>query len=351
MVKIDADSHKLIYHPERVSKWCEKGDCYPIYVEIGLTNRCNHRCIFCALDFLEHGGADIDREIILFALKDMAKNGVKSIMFAGEGESILHKDISEFVKKAKEYGMDVSITTNGVFFDRERIKECLPYLSWIRFSVDAGSPENYAKIHRTKQEDFNRVIENIKEAVRFRNKNKLKTVIGVQFLLISENVNEVLDFAKLIKGTGTDNIQIKPYSHHPLSKNDYSVDYSKLGYLEEELKKLEDENFQVNFRKKTMQRLQEGATYNECYGLPFFALIDARGNIVPCNLFYNNEEFTYGNLYKNSFSQIWESERRKDTIKKLKEKGILDCRIGCRLDPINKYLNRLKNPHPHDNFI
>ena len=39
-----------IYHPERVSEWLRKGDCYPIYVEIGPTNRCNHHCIFWAFN-------------------------------------------------------------------------------------------------------------------------------------------------------------------------------------------------------------------------------------------------------------------------------------------------------------
>ena len=44
----DVDNHKLMYHPERVSEWEEKGDCAPIYAEIGPTNTCNHRCGFCS---------------------------------------------------------------------------------------------------------------------------------------------------------------------------------------------------------------------------------------------------------------------------------------------------------------
>ncbi|MDO8528374.1 MAG: radical SAM protein, partial [Nanoarchaeota archaeon] len=84
---IDISNHKLMYHPKRVYEWNEKGDCYPIYVEIGLTNLCNHKCIFCALDFLKHEGNFIDREVMLKALKEMGEKGVKSIMFAGEGES------------------------------------------------------------------------------------------------------------------------------------------------------------------------------------------------------------------------------------------------------------------------
>lgn len=350
-MKTETDSHRLTLHPKRVSQWLEEGDCYPIYIEIGTTNRCNHRCAFCALDFLERGGFDIKKEIMLQAIKEMAEHGVKSIMFAGEGESLLHPNIIEFVETAKQSGIDVSITTNGVFFDREKVDRILPNFSWVRFSLDAGTKENYAKIHGCREEDFDKVIENLREMVKLKKEKNLKVTIGVQFLLINTNLDEALKAAKLIKEIGADNIQIKPYSHHPSSKNDFSVDYSKLDWLEQDLRALEDENFQVSFRKKTMQRVMDEREYQQCHGLPFFALIDAKGNVIPCNLFYNNPEFSYGNLNEKSFSEIWQGDKRKEVMKKINEKGILDCRKGCRLDPINKYLHQLKNPHPHVNFI
>ena len=118
--KIEVDNHKLMYHPERVAEWKEKGDCYPIYVEIGPTNRCNHGCIFCALDFLENGTDMIDTNIMISTLENMANHGVKSIMFAGEGEPLLHKDIGLFTQKAKGYGLDIAITTNGVAFTQKK---------------------------------------------------------------------------------------------------------------------------------------------------------------------------------------------------------------------------------------
>ena len=82
-----------------------------------------------------------------------------------------------------------------------------------------------------------------------------------------------------------------------------------------------------------------------------FSMIDINGNIIPCNLYYGNPEFTYGNLNENIFSEIWQGEKRKEILQKIREKGVKECRIGCRLDAINRYLYRIKNPHPHDNFI
>lgn len=52
-----------------------------------------------------------------------------------------------------------------------------------------------------------------------------------------------------------------------------------------------------------------------------------------------------------SFSEIWGSGKRKGVLKKIRNNGTDKCRIGCRFDPINRDLHRLKNPGPYDNFI
>src|SRR3989344_1238380 len=219
------DGHKLMYHPERVSEWLEKGDCFPIYVEIGPTGKCNHRCVFCAVDWLKYGGASIGKEIMFRTLEDLAQSGVKSVMFAGEGEPLLHRDISEFVNRASNNNLSVAITTNGVLFDKEMAESCLPKLSWIRFSVDAGTPEIYALVHGTKTKDFDRVIQNIIDAVDVKKRFGLSVDIDVQALLIPESANGIEKLASLIKNVGADSFQIKPYSQHPLSINRFVVDY------------------------------------------------------------------------------------------------------------------------------
>ena len=269
--KMEIDSHKLMYHPKRVVKWSEKGDCYPLYVEIGPTNRCNHRCVFCCYDFFVNKNLEsIDREVMLKNLKDMSEKGVKAVMFAGDGEPFLHKDICEFVEKSKEYNMDVSMTSNGAPLTQEKIERCLPNLSWIRFSVDAGTPETHSKIHGTQIGDFERIINNIRNAVKFKKENNLDVTIGVQFLLIPQNVSEILKLAKILKEIGVDNMQVKPYSQHPGSVNHFVINYEEYAHLEPELKKFNSENFNIFFRKQTMKRIDEGNVYPECYGLSYF---------------------------------------------------------------------------------
>ena len=347
----EVDDHKLMYHPLRVGEWNEKGDCFPVYVEIGPTKRCNHRCTYCGLDWFPYSNDDFDRETLLNALDNMAENGVKSIMYAGEGEPLLHKDIVEFIQRAKKNGMGVSVTTNGVLFKKEMADETLPYLTWIRFSVDAGDREVYAAVHKTKPDDYDKVLENIAYATKVKKEKKLPVEIGVQALLIPETMKGIESLVLKARRAGVDNIQIKPYSQHPLSLNKYVVDYHEYGGLEPELTKHQTKDFQVWFRKNNMRRIQEGPDYSCCYGLPFFALIDANADIIPCNLYYNNQEFTYGNLKEQSFAEIWNSEKRQEVIKKINHNGIQVCRESCRLDVINRYLHRLTVPKESDRFL
>ena len=82
----DADYHKLGYHPKRVAEWLE-GQGRPLHAEIGLTNRCNHHCTFCTLDWITHGNRTLASPLIGKVAEEMKYMGVKSVYLAGEGRA------------------------------------------------------------------------------------------------------------------------------------------------------------------------------------------------------------------------------------------------------------------------
>jgi MoaA/NifB/PqqE/SkfB family radical SAM enzyme len=352
--KIQIEGHKLMYHVNEVSKWMNNEIVAPIYVEIGPINSCNHNCIFCALDYLKSKGSAIDKDVLIKNLKDMAEFGVKSIMFGGEGEPLLYPHLPEVIEKAKKSGLDIAITSNGSQLSEEKTKLILKHLSWIKISMDAGTKETYAKIHGCQEEDFSELLNNIRFACDYRKDNGLDCRIGCQILLLEDNVVEVEELILKLKDIGVDYVVLKPYSQHPESINKLRLDINKhdktlIGLSN----KYSREDFRVIYRKLTFNEIEkEEIDYDVCYGINFFALIDALGNVIPCNIFYEKEEYYYGNIYKNVFSDIWKSDKRKGVIKKLYEKGCSQCRKGCRMNFVNKYLYSLKNKDvEHINFI
>ena len=153
-----------------------------------------------------------------------------------------------------------------------------------------------------------------------------------------------------------DYLVIKPYSQHLSSETTKyaDIDYSTMLDIEDELKDISDEKFNVVFRANTMKKyVEKKQSYDKCHSTPFFwGYIAADGKVFGCSAYLGNDEFCYGNIYENSFSQIWESQKRQKSYEYIQNSlDIKNCRVNCRMDEVNRYLWRLKNPNAHDNFI
>ena len=85
-------------------------------------------------------------------------------------------------------------------------------------------------------------------------------------------------------------------------------------------------------------------SYYKCYAQDFIGYIDTLGGVHSCINFINNSDYCYGNIYDDTFENIWKS---KQEIRP----NLNQCRDICRADLINRYLWDLKNPSEHINFI
>jgi hypothetical protein len=60
------------------------------------------------------------------------------------------------------------------------------------------------------------------------------------------------------------------------------------------------------------------------------------------------KEFSYGDLRKKSFKDIWNSEKRKEVIKRL---NLSKCPPVCRNHDINKILFDISKKKKHESFV
>jgi len=363
MDKYSIDSHKLIYHPARVAEWVEADNewdkakkIYPIYVEISLIAACNHRCVFCSVDYLGHGSARQDEAVLTERLREMGRLGVKSVMFAGEGEPSLWEPLPRLLDICSEVGVDTSMTTNMAPFSIENTESFVRNCKWIKASINAGNQDDYHKIHRTGKEDFAKVMGNFERCVNVRQRGGYECVLGGQMLLLPENFGGAVSLAKNLRDLGADYLVIKPYtqSQYGLSRKYEGLQYDDMLHLEEKLRGCETDGFKIIFRAHAMNKLKEAsAPYVKCYATPnFWGYVMADGNVYACQAFAGDERFCIGNINDNSFDEIWSGANRKKQLGfMLNEFDVAECRKNCRMDEVNRYLWKLKNPVPHVNFI
>lgn len=357
------DGHKLIYHPRRVANWLEgrdkwesARDIYPIYVEIAPIGACNHRCTFCSVDYIGYQNRSQDTKNLKDTLSEMASLGVRSVMFAGEGEPVLWKPLPEIVAHCSTIGIDTSLTTNLIPFTAANTEAFVANCSWIKASINAGTRTTYSRIHQTKEDDFDRAIANLKRAVETRQRLGKGATIGAQILLLPENANEVELLARTLCDVGADYLVVKSYTQSlaGLSHRYEGLDYAQFQHLGETLELLNTQTFKVIFRKRSMAKLGEAERpYQRCNATPFFwAYIMADGSVYGCGAYLQDDRFNYGNINDKSFKDIWQGDKRRAAIDYVRNQlDIRECRRNCRMDDVNRYLMQLESPDPHVNFI
>ncbi|NOZ69050.1 MAG: radical SAM protein [Deferribacteres bacterium] len=351
------DGHKLLWHLDRVSEWQAKRVITPVYIEVSPVSFCNHRCIFCGIDFARETGLRLDREIFCHSIWEMGRAGVRSIMFAGEGEPLLHKDLPEFIRIARDSGIDVSLTTNGTAGDYDLWKDTLPYLTWIRFSVDAGTSRIYARVHNVPESFFEKTLGSIEQAVRIKKNHALDVTVGVQFLIIEENLCDIENAVRLFSGLGADYISLKPYSLHPQMLNRRETRYTAetIRYIDKIVAEYgKDSDTDIIFRKEALRKYMDGVRmFRHCCALPFWGYISSSGEFYTCSVFIGDERFRTGNIYENGIKDIFFGEKRRQSIRYGEEELPVEeeCRLNCRMARINEFLELIESRPEHVNFI
>lgn len=105
----------------------------PVLCNYYVTYRCNAKCGFC--DIWEKPSPYIESANVEANLKDLKRLGVKVIDFTG-GEPLLHRQLPEFLKMAKDLGFITTVTSNALLYPKmaEKLKGLVDML---HFSLDS----------------------------------------------------------------------------------------------------------------------------------------------------------------------------------------------------------------------
>jgi MoaA/NifB/PqqE/SkfB family radical SAM enzyme len=144
----------------------------PKSVKIEITNSCNFRCGFCALRTREKQTNErMDFELFQRITTEMREAGVEEIGVFYLGESLMAPDLTiEAVKWCKRLGFPyVFLTTNGSLATGDVVERLMAAgLDSLKFSVNAGSPDQFSDIMAVKPSLYWDALENIAKARRIR---------------------------------------------------------------------------------------------------------------------------------------------------------------------------------------
>ena len=344
------DSHKLPYHFDRVQAWENGEKISPVSVDMALTRACGAMCSFCYAMVQEpQERASIKTKEALNLLDDFAKIGIKAVSIVSDGESTLSKAYVPFIQHASKIGIDVGNATNGWEFEKEKIDQVLPHLTWVRFTVGAGTPEGYSKIMYKGEEHtevFDRAMRNIRYAVELKRKLKLNVTLGIQMVLMPDFKNEIIPFAKLALDLGVDYGVIKHCSDDEMGT--LGVDYSKyenMYSLITEAEKLSNDKTKI-IAKWSKIKDKGISSYNRLYGPQFLLQISGTGLVAPSGQFFNARysKLHMGNFTEERFIDIFKSERYKRIMDYIASPNF-DAQTMMGTLPITHYVNEALDNH------
>ena len=192
------------------------------------TKGCNFNCSYCYnRDLVDNKAETIDEDYVMAYLYKRRKI-LDGVVISG-GEPTIWDDLIPFIKKIKEFKLDIKLDTNG--YNPTMLKEILDnnLVDYIAMDIKA-IPDKYMKVIN-KKIDFNKILESIDLIKKSNIKYEFRTTI-------MKDVHDKNDIIKILKLIGDSKLYLQNFQCTDVvkDKNIKSFSRDELLKLKEELK-------------------------------------------------------------------------------------------------------------------
>ncbi len=290
--------------------------------QIEITTRCPLRCIMCVKEEYDNW---IRRDM---SVEDFRKivphlSQVGSVVLEGWGESLLHKDLIEFIRLAKEQGPEVGFVTSGMGLNDGYLERLVDGgVDFMGFSLSGGTAETHNRIRVNS--DFDALLCTIGTLTRMKEERGLtKPRVHIVYLMLSDNILEAPRVIEKAKEVGIEEVI---FINIALVSN-MEQDREKVFTCDEgEMPAL----VSMEEAKKTANRLNIKLTASDlrchdvavCSENPLDNLyISVNGDVSPCVYLFppipspfrrvfcggehSLEKVSFGNIFEDPFETIW----------------------------------------------
>jgi Predicted Fe-S oxidoreductases len=273
---------------------------------IELTNFCNLACIMCPQKAMLRQKGYMNQTLFQ-KIVDQLAGKCELVYLYGTGESLLHKELINYIDYVKGRGMATCLSTNGQLLTEEKAVTLLGSgLDHLIVALDGGTKDTYEKI-RIKG-DFELLINNIRFLLKIKNRFGSTTRICLQMIYMPQNAHEIKIFRDLF---GREEHQaVSSFRFKPLYET-YALGYKPICHT------------------------------RPCFWLWNMISIHWNGNVALCCM-DADAVYRLGNLNDQSVMEVWNSQQLQDIRKKHLAINYDDVCLCATCDiPEQGYFNRM----------
>lgn len=306
---------------------------YVSVVDINLTTKCNHKCVYCEIGQglikkeQSNDTNSLHLEDLKWIINQMNQNKIPSVVLLG-GEPFLFKDIFELLDYASTYLSDITIITNGMQIPRLSDTEIALLKRTnckIILSLDSFNPQTHNRI-RGVETAFENAINAIKILVQNQIPVQIETVISLynyqDLANVVRNAHALgvssVNFVPIITASNFSGVQAIPQKEELNPKPDH------MRFLDDEFNKIlkfeRDHTIQTNVSDLKLW-LQHYITFHArqapdtdfffkyrlqrlfCLNVYSRIKINAFGEVQPCNLIPSS--ITIHDNHNRSLVDVW----------------------------------------------
>lgn len=353
---------KAAYHLEDIARLREGQQIVPRQVQLILSDLCNQDCVFCSYrmsnglsseQFPDEDGNRNPKRMIptgkaLEILKDCSELGVGGIQFTGGGEPTVHPDHMKLFEECLDWGMEGALVSNGVLL-RPGWEAVVPWFSWIRISIDAASPEQYARIRRVPASMYERALGNLELLSNEIEKLGSDCLLGAGYVITRENFSSLAAGVARIKESGAAYVRLSA-----MFSTDGETPYADIdGAIRDEVARaceLESPSFKVVdlYRDRLSDLRQHAPDYDFCGYQQFNCYIGGNLKVYRCCNTAYTLHGEVGDLKERTFKDWFHSEEKKAKYANFCARSCTTCQFNNK----NRVINYLTQEAPtHVNFV
>ena len=271
----------------------------PGFISIETANYCNLNCPECPVGQREPGKLDrlrFDLDLYKKTIDEL-KSTLQHVILYFQGEPLLNRQLADFIEYAHKAGVYTSTSTNAQLLYETTAKELvLSGLDKLIISADGSTQETYETYRVGGQ--LEKALDGIRHVVRWKCEFKSVTpLIELQFIVLKTNEHQMEDMKQIAKMLKVDRLTFKT---------------AQLYNYEDGNKLLTTKSKYARYKLLPNGKYHlKGKQPNRCWRLWNGAVVNAKGDVLPC-CFDKESEFSFGNINEKSFAEAWHTKNASD---------------------------------------